>query len=242
MNLDQAFDLTIDGECPICAAPVTFRAQNSWLRDHLFCSGCISIPRERATMLVIEECRPDWRALAIHEGSPDTRRGASAKLAAECPLYVGSQFYPACPLGSMKNGFRIEDLERQTFPSESFDLVVTQDVMEHVFQPDTVYREIWRTLRPGGLYIHTTPIYAGLIKSERWAERKAGLVFHIKGPEYHGNPIDEAGSLVTFHFGYDLPQLITTWTPFDVELRRYQDRRHGILGEFTDVLICRKSD
>jgi lipopolysaccharide biosynthesis protein len=30
---------------------------------------------------------------------------------------------------------------------------------------------------------------------------------YAKVPEYHGNPIDESGSLVTFHYGYDLVRI-----------------------------------
>jgi 2-polyprenyl-3-methyl-5-hydroxy-6-metoxy-1,4-benzoquinol methylase len=37
--------------------------------------------------------------------------------------------------------------------------VITQDVMEHVFDPHHAFKEIARTLKPGGLHIFTTPIY-----------------------------------------------------------------------------------
>ena len=41
--------------------------------------------------------------------------------------------------------------------------------------------------------------------TERRASRAAdGSVRHHAEPEYHGNPVDPQGSLVTWHFGYDL--------------------------------------
>ena len=43
---------------------------------------------------------------------------------------------------------------------------------------------------------------------------------------------------MTFHYGYDLIELISEWTPFDVEIRRFSDRTHGIVAEYTDVIIC----
>jgi hypothetical protein len=48
-----------------------FAAQRHWYRDHLFRSGCGSIPRERAVALVLRERFPDWRRMRIHESSPE---------------------------------------------------------------------------------------------------------------------------------------------------------------------------
>jgi hypothetical protein len=45
---------------------------------------------------------------------------------------------------------------------------------------------------------------------------------------------------VTFDYGHDLPELISEWAPFDVEIRRFVDRSRGILGEMNDVIICTK--
>ncbi|WP_262296545.1 hypothetical protein [Microvirga sesbaniae] len=66
----------------------------------------------------------------------------------------------------------------------------------------------------------------------------------MEEPEYHGNPADpsdpEGGSLVTYRYGYDVADLIAEWAPFDVEIRRFNDRTHGIIAEFTEVIVCRK--
>ena len=167
----------------------------------------------------------------------------SVVLARDCANYIPTQLYPGTSRGAYRDGLRCEDLEQQTFDDESFDLVVTQDVMEHVFHPDRAYREIWRTLKPGGLYIHTTPIYKNWVTSERRASLGVGdgQVILLAEPEYHGNPIDPKGSLVTFHYGYDLADLIAEWTPFDVETRRFHQRRSGIVAEFSEVIVCRKA-
>jgi SAM-dependent methyltransferase len=191
-------------------------------------------------MLTIQQLRPDWAQLDIHESSPVTR-GVSARFAGEAPGYVATQFWPDIPVGTAHMGIRCENLEAQTFPSESLDLVITQDVLEHVFHPQKAYQEIYRTLRPGGCHIHTTPIYKGLQQTEQRASLAPdGQISHLFEPEYHGNPISGDGALVTFHFGYDLPDLIAEWTPFDVEVRRFADRSHGIVAEFTEVIICTK--
>ena len=54
------------GTCPICETEVTFKATREWFRDHLFCSGCGSIPRERALMQVIKDWYPDWQQADLH--------------------------------------------------------------------------------------------------------------------------------------------------------------------------------
>lgn len=230
------------GHCPICEQDTVFETRNAWFRDHLICQSCPggSIPRERALMQVLRELAPGWKARAIHESSP-AGRGASVVLARDCAAYVATQFFPDTPRGADRDGVRCEDLERQTFDDESFDLVVTQDVMEHIFHPDRAYREVWRTLKPGGLYIHTTPIYKDRVTTDRRAAiGPDGTVTHLAEPEYHGNPVDPKGSLVTFHYGYDLADLIAEWTPFEVEIRRFHQRRSGIVAEFSEVIVCRK--
>ncbi|EJK80298.1 hypothetical protein PMI03_04868 [Rhizobium sp. AP16] len=71
--------------------------------------------------------------------------------------------------------------------------------------------------------------------------RSDGVLEFLKDPpEYHGNPIDGKGALVTWDYGYDMHQLITYWTSFSVEITRFSDRHQGILGEYTEVILCRK--
>ena len=42
-------------------------------------------------------------------------------------------------MGSEKDGVRCENLEKLTFANETFDLVITQDVMEHVHTPQAAF-------------------------------------------------------------------------------------------------------
>lgn len=191
-------------------------------------------------MLVLRREYPHWRFSAIHESSSGNR-GASRIIAQQCRNYIATQFYPSEVPGAMIHNFRNENLEKQTFPDRCFDLVVSLDVMEHVNQPAAVFQEVARTLRSGGAYLFTTPTYKGKAKTERRAEYMAdGSIQHYAEPEYHGNPISADGSLVTFHFGYDLPQLIFEWSGMDVKVERFWDPYHGIIGDFTEVYLCQK--
>jgi SAM-dependent methyltransferase len=231
-----------DGFCPCCEKAVTFTAAEDWYRDHLICSNCNCLVRERALALVLNELFPNWRTLRIHESSP-ADRGISKKLRLQAPRYLASHFFPDRKLGEFIGDFRNENLEQQTFFDEIFDLVISLDVMEHVFEPKKVYQEIYRTLRKNGHYIHTFPIRKWQVEStvQRAKLGQNGVVEHLVLPaEYHGNPIDSSGSLVTHDYGYDIAQQIAEWAPFDVRISRFWDHHHGIIGEYSEVIDCRK--
>ena len=231
-----------DGFCPVCQAPARFSARFDWYRDHLFCQACGSIPRERAVALVLEESFPDWRKLAIHESSPEPR-GISKKFADECERYIATQYFAGHTPGAIREGFRNEDLERQTFPDAAFDLVVTLDVLEHVNEPEACFREIWRTLKSGGTFLFAVPTYKENLVSERVARfLPGGGIEHYREPEYHGNPVNPCGALLTFRYGYDLPELIRSWAPFNTRVHRFHDHHHGIIGEFTEVYACLRAE
>ena len=226
-----------EGWCPICERSSIFRATEAWLRDHLFCSACGSIPRERGLAFALFQQFPQWRHLAVHESSP-VKRGISLRLAKECIDYIATHYFPGEKVGAEIGGYRNEDLESQSFESDIFDLVVSLDVLEHVNKPERCFEEIKRTLKPEGAFVFTTPTYKGKVDSERRAKYLSNSeVEHLCPPEYHGNPVDSKGSLVTFHFGYDLPELIYAWSGMDTIVLRYHDHYHGIIGEFTEVYI-----
>jgi SAM-dependent methyltransferase len=187
---------------------------------------------------------PEWKKLRIHESSP-AQRGISEKLSRESFAYTATHFYPDKPLGSFHNGYQNEDLLRQTFPDEFFDLVITLDVTEHVPDPEKMFKEIYRTLKPGGAYISTFPIHKRQIQpiDKRVSFDVEGELVYIKEPpEFHGNPIDLEGSLVWTDFGHDIHIEIAQLTGFDVEVTRFADALHGIIGEYTEVIVCWKRE
>jgi SAM-dependent methyltransferase len=147
------------------------------------------------------------------------------------------------PVGRIDSGrkFRNENLERQTFDDASFDLVITQDVFEHVFRPDLAIAEIARTLRPGGAHICTVPIILKNAPSKRRAsfDDRGGIIHHLE-PVYHANPISELGSLVTVDWGYDILSYLSQHSGLDTAMVIIDDLDRGIRAEYIDVLIGRK--
>jgi len=238
--LPGGFYFSHKGYCPCCSKDVNFVSFNHWLRDNFYCSNCFSIPRERALMITIEKYFPKWRTLNIHESSPGNR-GASFTLKNNCEKYISTQYYPNLTLGTFKNKHRNEDLENQTFKDETFDLVITQDVMEHVYNPEKAFREITRTLKNGGAHIFTVPIVNKYNMTEVWATKgEDGEPVFLKTPEFHGSPINSKGSPVTMHWGFDIIDFIRNKSGLDTKIEYIDNIDFGIRAEFIEVLVSIK--
>ena len=138
-------------------------------------------------------------------------------------------------------GVRCEDIERLTYRNEVFDVFITQDVLEHVWNPDQACREIMRVLCPGGFHIFTTPKHKDITSTIRRAEFKDGQVVHLYEPQYHGSPIGDGKCLVTWDFGTDFDDHLREWTGYPVSTFVIRDRSLGIDGEFLDVFVMRKT-
>lgn len=189
-------------------------------------------------MHVISRLYPHWRTLRIHESSPSPR-GVSLKMKLQCVNYTATQYHPSVPEGHHHptEGWRCENLEHQTFRDESFDLVITQDVFEHVFDAAAAICDIARTLKKGGAHIGTTPLVRGKEPTIRCAELSPeGKIVHHYPAEYHMNPVDKQGSLVTYWWGYDIANLFERSAPVDTLILHSDITHLGIEGPLTEVI------
>lgn len=216
------------GWCEICAGWTIFVELGTWLRDDYRCVRCRSIPRWRLAARLLRQSFPHWRTLDIYEPAPG---GAlSTKLRRECVGYRSTHLTTG----------DAEDLEALTFPDASFDIVLTQDVMEHVVDPAAAFREIARVLRPGGAHIFTTPTHEAetIVRARR---SPAGDIEHLLPPMYHADPsVGTMGALVVTDWGSDLCRLVTTWSGLTTEVLTCHDRRLGLDGKFLEVFITNK--
>jgi glycosyltransferase involved in cell wall biosynthesis/SAM-dependent methyltransferase len=227
------------GFCPVCESDTEFIAADPWLRDHYLCSKCGSKPRQRALLRVLAERLPNWKDLKIHESSP-----ADDYLKTAAPGYSHSHYLGDQNLGQNVRGSRNENLECLTFENQTFDLFITQDVLEHVFNPDKAIREMLRVVRPGGAVIFTVPVHKHLPKTRRRAVHGKTDVVHLQPPEYHGNPVGDGRSLVTWDYGQDFADMVREWcAPQVVQVIDVCERREefGIDGEYLNVFVVTAS-
>lgn len=226
------------GSCPICQSKTIFIAVDKWLRDNYCCIKCLSIPRQRAVVKVVSELRAKNVEMMVHESSPSGP--ASSFFNASFNNYSSSQYFPGTQCGASHNGVRCENLEELTFEDNKFDLFITQDVMEHVFNPEKAFAEIARVLKPMGMYVFTVPYSRDSAQTEFRAKMEGNVIDYVKEPQYHKNPVDPEGSLVTVDYGRDLPKLINEWSGLYTTIYRTIDKYYGLDGEFIEVFVCVK--
>jgi SAM-dependent methyltransferase len=227
--------MKINGYCHCCRDNVVFESKDKWLRDHLLCSKCSSIPRQRAIQFCLDKFIDNWENLIIHESSP-----SNSYLLKYSNNYSCSQYFHNISLGDYSNGIRCENLEMLSFDDNMFDIFITQDVLEHVFNPKIAIQEIMRVIKPGGSHFFTTPKHYSISNSYPRAELQDEEIIYLYEKQFHGNPISNGFSLVTWDFGRDFEILLHEWTGATVCSISHVNYNLGLAGEYLDVFILTK--
>ena len=228
------------GYCNICEQETVFIIYNEWLRGNYKCKRCQTQPRNRALINVLNMYCKEWPTLQLHESSPSGE--VSKFLKKKCSGYSSSHYYSDIPRGEYNGEFRSEDLSCLTFPDNSFDLLITSDVFEHVFEPEKAFAEVARVLKPGGMHIFTMPWIPAHKKSTQRAKLHSdGTIEYFKEAQYHGNPIGGGkGSLVTYDWGLDFADFVYNNSGMTTTIYLEIDRNKGLDGKFLEVFISRK--
>ena len=117
----------------------------------------------------------------------------------ELPNYKTGEFLDGIKSGEWKDGVQCIDLRDIPFEDEKFDLIISEDVLEHIEGIDMAFLEIYRVLKYGGKHIFTIPLHEHSITKYRTADMRA---------VYHGDPIRQTGALVHTDFGYDINEIL----------------------------------
>ncbi|PYX76275.1 MAG: hypothetical protein DMG72_05315 [Acidobacteria bacterium] len=139
------------------------------------------------------------------------------KILAHARSYTRS-FYEAGKNGgsARTDGAVCEDITHLTFRDDSFDLIISSDVLEHVPFLDKAFNETARVLRPAGAHLFTVPPRT---KTKKRSEVVDGAIHHIETPEYHRDPLCPQGILAFWDIGADLPQVIPS-AGLDIRIAR----------------------
>lgn len=237
-RLHQGERPTETGHCPNCDHATTFVRLLDSPRDGLVCVRCGSVQRQRAlARVVLDRIGEDTlRQASVHAASPslcsyDFYQRAAKRL-------VGSYYWPERSAKRCGTFLNI-DLQEQSFDSDTFDLVISEDVLEHVADPEATVREISRTLKPGGLHVFTIPHRATATTRTR-AMLVEGRLVHLLEPQYHEDPTTRRGALVMTDWGSDTCERIARWGGGDCHIVRARVEDAGV-PESVDIFVFKKA-
>ncbi len=202
------------------------------MRNDGVCVRCGSISRHRhLAQCVLEEFRERGIAGLSDFGGRDdifvfnaSSRSPIARRLGTSKNIVNSEYFDDCTPGELKNGIVCQDLEQLTFRDDSVDLVITEDVFEHVRDWRKGFSEVFRVLKKNGLHVFSIPFYFDR-KTKELFTLKNGRYELLEPVEYHGDPV--RGSIPAYqHFGYDLFDFL--WArgfAANVRISQYADNR-----------------
>lgn len=226
------------GLCNLCDGWTVFVcdiAADRWIRR---CCRCRSTPKYRAIVHVIESQTGEritqlvrkHRIYELSTTSPIFRKLRGS------PNYEASGYFFDWPFGQKINTFYWnQDLQNLSFPSESFDVVISSETMEHVRRPWKGFAEVHRVLKAGGFYVFTIPFRNDRLTRSRIETTGEEDVF-LDEKVYHRDPYCSEGSLVYTDFGKDLPELLCR-VGFETKLLPVLNWRHDIQDDLRPVTV-----
>lgn len=160
------------------------------------------------------------------------------------PKFIGSEYAQTGEERQLLFPIPSEDLQALSFPTGVFDLVISNEVFEHLPDLDRALREIARVLNSSGALIATFPFLfkreRGIVKARLAGDR----LEHLTEPEYHGNPLrPEEGSLVFELPGWDILERARAAGFGDAYISFIASARHGVLAKDVGgvlVFVARK--
>lgn len=209
-------------------------------RERVSCPHTYFNNRMRATFHLFDlemEAYPDCRLYITEQITPIFKY-----FSAKFPNSVGSEFIgPSIPFGNVnKDGVRNEDLCALSFPDASFDRLVSLDVFEHIPDYQSAFRECARVLVEGGMMMWSVPFVPTSPTNLVRAQLQNGEVTHILPPEYHGDPLSDAGVLCFQHFGWEMLDQIREAGFRDAYTICYVSMEFGYLGGEQFMFVGRK--
>jgi SAM-dependent methyltransferase len=253
------------GRCNICGGISAFFSQNENYRESLVCVVCKTISRYRSIARGILLAISELRGIQAHSIVEINRIIEDTPLKiydTQVPFCYENSSYPIPYLLSKCKGIDVQtstympqkpwgvelgtnitnqNLEQLTFLDNSFDIVITGDVMEHVRLDARAHREIRRVLKPGGIYLFTVPHFRhqseSMIRVVVTDPLDPSKDEFVMEKEYHGDA--KPGRPLSYRaYGTDLDKYLVS-LGFTVAYSKQNFPNMGIMN--TELFFCRLS-
>jgi len=215
--------------CPVCLINSKIRIDNlanqnpidryvylnqiNW--NYIFCCNCGKNTRQRLCLYLLDRLCFNTQNLNIYlvnEIRTDVFDFCINKYPSH--TFITSEYDTT----NLKENVRIEDVHNLNFDDNIFDIVVCQDVFEHVADPLKGLSEIFRVLKPGGQMLMTLPSNQNILyEHTKYAEIINEEIVYYRTPEYHDY------SLVYNLFGLKLLEELREIGFSDVTYEVYSD-------------------
>jgi SAM-dependent methyltransferase len=248
---NNADSFVVEAYCIVCDGPRSLVVDYQYggdrkmlrpnFRERLVCPTCNLSSRMRACIHLLERNLSLGSSATVYATEQVTSLFAALK--SRFPNIMGSEFLSdGTGRGSANNaGIRNEDMTCLTFQSGQFDAVLSFECLEHIPNYRAALVESARVLKPNGMLLLTAPFRLGAAKTlVRAVLRSDGTIEHKESPEYHGDPINGAGVLCYYHFGWDLLEDLKSSGFSSASVAIYASRSFGYLGGLQSLIIAQK--
>jgi len=203
------------GHCAVCGHIGEFKKNNPSFREGYQCEKCRASLRYRGQAESILNTYKNYQGLNLTELVNVTQFntmhiyepgviGPFRELFKDFENYHNSFYWDDVNYGEEKDGVVCQSLEALTYNDDSFDLILSSDIMEHVRRPWIAFAEIYRVLKPAGYHIFTIPVHLPMrAKTNYRVDTTTDEDIFLEQPHYHGNGIG-GRSLVYTDFGKDI--------------------------------------
>ena len=245
--------LTVNGFCVPCNAEVPFivdmksggqLTETSWKpnwRERLECPLCAMNNRQRlvATLVKQELQNTSGKQVYLMEQVTPIYGWVASDFKHHQIFgseYLGYQYEGGITI----DGIRHEDVERLSFADESIDLIVSNDVFEHVPHPQLAFAECVRVMKSGGVMLASIPFHSGNASTVVRSGISVDGLIHFLPPSYHGNPVSQDGSLVFTDFGWDIMESLNLAGFKSISVDMFASATYGHLGSNQLIFRCEK--
>ncbi|WP_157917577.1 class I SAM-dependent methyltransferase [Pseudodesulfovibrio profundus] len=208
--------------------PGLFNVQSANYREDFLYNGLNS--RLRAVICELNKVVAEKGDNDIRIYAPEAVTPFALLLRGRYPRFLGSEYSDDQLVRDGLFPILCEDLLSLSFSDSAFDVVVINDVFEHVPDIDKCLEELARVIVPGGKLISTFPFNMGADESVVKARLTDSGIEHLTEPEYHGNPVDPQGSLVFEIPGWDILGRAQAAGWRKVEIVYHHSAKYGIIS------------